>query len=863
MQEKNLVTSVLHGTEMLRSMALRRINTFAFRVISAVSVAERSLIRYGKLPELKRIRSDEQQFVIGLLMLQVDYFSGPFSLQDAANLTSTLNDMRMRFNSDEKAGLHQALPQGEFADKNAALLEVYDRYMQWLTDNGRIDDIDIIRCAIEQCGTDAEERMNAEFLVLSEFPLSPLESALVNRLSGGNTTRVSLRELFGTEASQTENGDELRLDSVTKAYGAVNEVDQVIKNIYESGSALDRCVVAVSDASVYGQLFYDAAMEKGIPIAFGCGISVSNSGPAGLLGLWNQWNGTGFHGVDALQAMVFSDTFERDVLMDELNQGRTEEGGKVSVHRLTELAGSMRLESNPVINEQRISAWEKTLSESSEDLQWAGALHRFGRELGLPCDRFLKKYARIRQHSVGRSLDKSALSAILDILSLPSRFPGLVSMEEMIPASLGTTVCAESAQPGKLLVTTIPGALSVQRDHLYVLGLSADQFPGKPGENALMLDSDWALLPEADTAPTSVNRVKSTLECLMELDRLAASLGIDVHVYWPDYNPAKLKELIPSSVIYRLLDGVSNAEKVKVGYFPAVYSETYAAGKLYLDEGIIPPTVDVRDQPAFADVDLDMMEWAPTAIDTWFSCKRQFQYKYILKLDVAEPDDPMVVISKMEFGNLAHHLMEILAAERPDEEEFRDLASRMFDDYLTARPPMDPHAAETEKENFVRMMVDARRQDPGREAILSEEKLHGIHPCGLKLSGRPDRVERDEDGRYIVADFKTGRKVVQQENDPQSCRQALIYAWLLQQNGKPPATCEYRYLRSGQTVPCEVNPLTMSKLDEDFALFYNGLKSGDFAPEDGYGNRCEKSSCQYCPYRKICDADMRREGAQA
>ena len=66
---------------------------------------------------------------------------------------------------------------------------------------------------------------------------------------------------------------------------------------------------------------------------------------------------------------------------------------------------------------------------------------------------------------------------------------------------------------------------------------------------------------------------------------------------------------------------------------------------------------------------------------------------------------------------------------------------------------------------------------------LSEETMHGGHPSGLKLYGRPDRVELDENGDGVVVDFKTGRRVAQQPNDPAGCRQTLIYAWMLRQNG--------------------------------------------------------------------------------
>ena len=234
-------------------------------------------------------------------------------------------------------------------------------------------------------------------------------------------------------------------------------------------------------------------------------------------------------------------------------------------------------------------------------------------------------------------------------------------------------------------------------------------------------------------------------------------------------------------------------------------------------------------------------------------------YQYVLRLNAEEKDDPMAVIPAADLGSLAHHLMERLAAERPDREEFRRVSARMFDTYLAARPPMDPFAAEREKNGFLRMMDSAWAHDPGRRVLLSEETMHGSHPSGLKLYGRPDRVELDENGDGIVVDFKTGRRVAQQPNDPAGCRQTLIYAWMLRQNGTAIGRCEDRYLRSGQSVACGADEDMMEKLGEDLVRFAAGLREGDFAAEDGYGADLGEDTCGCCPYGKICARDAAPE----
>lgn len=858
MTEKILVSTLINETELLRSLALRRTNSFAFRVLSPVALAETALIRCGKFPVEKRMRLDEQRVFIGKSMQQVvigesmqqveSYFSEALSFLDATNLTDALNGMRLRIAKNEAEPLHETLSQGKFKDKNEALLKVYNRYTELLREERRVDDIGLIRLALAQAS-----ELDAEILVLREFALSPLEEVLVSRLSGGRQRTVSIQELFGVQPSKA-----LRADSFTEAYGAVNEVDQLIKDIYTQRVPLDKSVVVVTAPTIYGQLFYELAMEKGIPVTFGCGIPIGNTRPANLLTLWTKWSDAGFCGADALHDMVYSDSFDLTALTNLLNQGRKEEKGSVSLKRLIELAGGLRLGPDVQANEQRIAAWQETLSESSEDLQLAEALRRLGRELTLPCADFLKKYAFIRPHEIGGPLDRSGLCAILDVLDLARRFPDVFRPKDLIPIALDQLIGSEQAKPGRLHVTTVEGAFSVQRSHLYILGLSADLFPGKPQENALVLDSDWGLLPCHETAPTSRNRIERARDSLIVLNRLAASLGEKVHLYWSNYDLSALKNLNPSSTVYRF-QRTFRKEVKRVGYFPSVYSDAYAISKRYLEGRKLPAPANCRASTPKMEMNPEEREWSPSAIDVWFTCKRRFLYQYILGLEDQNPDDPMMVVSAAEIGNLAHKLMEQMATAHLTRENFRRTSGEMFEACLKARPPMDQQAAEKEKKLFVQMMDAAWQHDPKRKILLSEEQMHGCCPCGLRLTGRPDRVELVGNGKTIVVDFKTGKKVMQKKDDPATCRQALIYAWLLRQNGIEVERCEYRYLLLLQNIECDAGSDKMGKLGEDLKLFHDGLAQCDFGMKDHYVKNYNNSACSYCPYVAVCRLDKTPE----
>ena len=144
--------------------------------------------------------------------------------------------------------------------------------------------------------------MDSESLILEEYPLNPLETALISKLSGGQFSSVSIHQLYSAPTAKAMTA------CFWNCYGAPNEMETILADIY-SGKKLDQCTVAVTDPQVYGQLFFDYALIYNLPVTFGCGIPVTNSNPARLLMLYYRWLTSGFFGVDALKEMLSSEAF--------------------------------------------------------------------------------------------------------------------------------------------------------------------------------------------------------------------------------------------------------------------------------------------------------------------------------------------------------------------------------------------------------------------------------------------------------------------------------------------------------------------------------------------------------------------------
>ena len=193
MREKIILAPSANGTELLRSLARHDSNTLCLRVMSSAELAETALMRCGEAVTQQYIRTVDEPSLIFSFLNEVDFFSSA-SFADAQNIAAALDSLRKLIVSDECRILHEKLSQGEFAENSAALGQVYDRYIAELKIKGFIDNIQLIRKAIE-----IAEPLNADFCILKEFPLSPLEAALIGKLSGESYKEISLCELNGVE----------------------------------------------------------------------------------------------------------------------------------------------------------------------------------------------------------------------------------------------------------------------------------------------------------------------------------------------------------------------------------------------------------------------------------------------------------------------------------------------------------------------------------------------------------------------------------------------------------------------------------------------------------------------------------------
>ena len=854
MKEKIILAPGCNGTELLRTIAKFGKNTIGYRVLGSLELSKLALMKSGLSMTGDYLTSREEPSVIFSFLKEISYFKSA-SYADAENLAKALHTLRNLVTADEDAEIKNTLLKGEFKEKNEAIYDVYHRYMTELTKAGKIDSIGVIRKALSEA-----DPFDAEFIILQEYPLQPIDEALIKKLSGGNIQEINVTNLFAMA-----QGDRLPI-TYTEGYGTINEVEDIFDYIYKNKVALDECVIAFPGGPAYPQIFFDLSKHHNIPVTYGSGIPIVNSYPARLLSLLSAWDTLGNHGIDSIKKILFSEAFDINKYEEKLNL--KDDISKADRNRICEMAGNLRLSFDKETNDDRLSNYKDTLEKELTAAQKSGnrkeiksiekTLETFNyvailaKEFERGFAGFFDEYAVMRP-APALAIDKSARQVISDSLNAYTLYAAGEDINAIVPQILSKTVNSENSREGSIHLTGISGAMACMRKHLFVCGLSASEFPGSPTENYLLLDDDLMLF-DTKNVPTSQNRVLQNKENLDNLLKLAEYINAEIRMSYSGYDLAEIKDKNPSSVLFNYyvkenpgkeMDDFKKAIR-KAEFFDGDISNERLIGKEYAKGNRI--EASYIEASLNSEGDFMNREWSPSALEIFFQCPRRFYLSRILGIPEDEIDDPLEVCSAADFGTMAHSMMENLADCKIEKADFMKACDDMFEKFLKGRPPINRMDADLKKKDFIDMMSEAYDQEIsiGNDVLSAEEEYHFTHPTGIRLHGYPDRVEKDSDGNCIIADFKTKRKIEHIENDINTCLQVVIYAWLCEQAGIDIKRCDYRYLRKNQMISCVYDDAIKESLDEKMKAFKYALENNEFP-----SNEC-KESCKYCTYGDIC-----------
>lgn len=813
MKEKFILADGISGNELARSLAKSGINSFGMRVFSGATLAKEALLRCGYSINKKTVSRLEQASIVYSFLNEIEYFKYA-SYVDALNLVKSFHVMRSTIvDGDELDEITAKLKKGPFSSKNNAILEAFTRYSNYLYQNDLIDNDGIVRCAIQN-----SKYLDVELICLKEFPISPAQKKLLEVVGDGVYQEISINDLYCLKKLESKVLDAF------KAYGAVNEAEHIIEDIYLNHK-LDECVIACTNEKAYSQLFYDLSLQYNIPITFGTGISVNNSNPAKLLKVLVKWDSEGHNGIDGLFELLSCEALDWDKLNNFI--GLDAKPDDELLRKLCDYVGNLKLSFDDKTNHEKL----QKIKHKDEMYKLANKLAE-AFKLGLIG--FLEAFVSIRNNN----LDQSALAGIIKEIKIFEKYNPDKLLSEVIPQISGENMAHELSEPSKLHVTNLKGLFSCPRKYVYVCGLSANFFPGGAKENYLLLDED---LEHFKGSVSSKQHVLNKIKIFEEVTNFIESLDCIQKYSYSFYDLSELKEQNASSVLYK---HINPDDLKKVNYFDANLSMSHDVCDAY-KKGVEISLYDEAKQITACENLMDK-DWSFSAIDTYFTCPRKFYLSCVSEIPEQQKTDPFEIINAAEFGSLAHDMMELLGKNKPDKEAFLETCEKAFESILIKKVAIVKNKAESVKADFIHVMSIAYDFDlqNTNKIGFSEKYLKAKHEnSGLNLIGRPDRIENNGSDN-IVVDFKTGRNIKHVQEDATSCLQALIYAFLCEKNNIKISSGEFRYLRNCAVIKCSYDDNSRHKMDDILCDFAKGISENNF-------ERCTKN-CRYCSYGDIC-----------
>ncbi|MBE6133942.1 MAG: Dna2/Cas4 domain-containing protein [Erysipelotrichaceae bacterium] len=861
-----VLTSTYKNVDTLKSLAALGNTSFNVRYMSTLELARHLLMLSGKVIKSKFISNDDLAALLYHDVKKIPYFE-KLTYNDILGLIDSINDLRRCIPDDERKVIIDKLPKDEFQNKNAAIIEFYDLFIKTLTskDNNFIDEVGTIRYAYENISSFP----NIDFVIYEGDRILDykLDMALLAKASG--------RDIVPTKINE---GVPLHIDSYTKSFSQDNEIEDILDYIYKHDLPFDQCLIAASEIKDYSNILNNYHDLLGFPLTIGVGDNIIETHPGRLFSIVNDYMDNNYH-VDYLKKVIYDECFnigkfKEEIRIpdsfDDLNKG-VHYHHQISFDTIVTTVGDLRLSFDEKSNEEKLKKYldlldrytaekidEEDIARRVKEIPFVTA---FKDVLNKGLLNFINEYCYI----VDESADENARDKVVKGLTYERKYS--IPHSDIVKNIFLQNVGKRSPKPGTLYFTSIANASSVLRKHLFVVGLSSNNFPGKRKEDPILLDRDY----EAFGVNNASNRaIENNKNSFFNLLALANKQGSSIHLSYASYNSVTLKTQNASSVVfeaYQKENGVSktiknfedefknNKNKFRtVEFFMTNLLPIADIGRAVTDNKQVdydkpnPP-----DPNRIIAVPLTVLNKALSAsdIEIFVQCPYMFYLSRILKVEQPEDVDIFELIPANDYGTLAHSLLEGLNKSKTSLDEFLKISGDRFDDYFIIHHTDNIPLKINTKKEFLEMMKNAYDMEETSRNIREKEIYAEYEDSGIKIHGFPDKVVMNSNGEGYVVDYKTGRKVKHSINDLRTLIQCIVYSYLVEKKRKIPVVgFEFRYLRTGDRISIAHDPQKMGEcyltLDSVIKEIKNCYDSGSFP------SKSNKKVCGSCFYRDVC-----------
>ncbi len=254
-------------------------------------------------------------------------------------------------------------------------------------------------------------------------------------------------------------------------------------------------------------------------------------------------------------------------------------------------------------------------------------------------------------------------------------------------------------------------------------------------------------------------------------------------------------------------------------------------------------SVTVPD-PVVRGFDASRLQWSPTMLKIWLSCKRRFYYRYIEKLQEKREEE-------INEGRFLHEALRVLFSENgafDDEKEMSEKLEAVISGMLGEKSARARYLEKLWSEHlraFVAVQVKHFRE--GWIVEQCEMPIKG-EIGGLGFAGKVDRIDRRGDETMIL-DYKSGS--IAAANRTRNLEkledfQMSIYQTIVSHIYPDPQPFFVKLFENGTfepySAPEEKNAILMEHIRELVET------------ESFEALRCEElNKCRYCPYALLCE----------
>lgn len=872
LKETILFSNSLNESEYLKTLAKFDNPTFGLRILNTPQLAEYALKRNGKIMPGKYVKSEELAFYVYKKIKEIDYFKN-YKYLDIVALIKSINDLRLFIVDDEENELSEKLKTKRFLRKNRAIFSAYLFIQDLLKNNNMYDAIDLIRFAISV----SKPIENVKFQVEESETKSikPLEKKLLEVLSNNNINVVKNEE------------KPLKISSYSKAFGQTNEIENILQYIYKNNIPFDECLVASASVNEYAKILINYKDILNLPISIGTNFSINETYAKKFLDAINEFM-FGHSHKDYLFNLIKSPFFNLCLFKSDLGlvQNNTEEyyenlnkqlgTDKLSYFdRITEdlifdQISNFQFNFDPDENDKKVTNYEAylldKLSEKPAEPQYIRDfeilkyIKKFTEIFNKGLFNFIERYHLLNEDN--QMFEEVAYDQMIEVLKFGSVYE--LDYAEICDAINNINVGSELSRPGRLHITSIEKAKSCLRKHLFITGLSSNNFPGKPVENPNILDQDYEQFGYLKASEKAVEEKK---DAYFELLDFASRCNADIHLSYTYYNSTTLKNQSGSSVIfetYRKENGIdksledlnkefkNNKNKFKtVSYFETDVLYSNVIGRLYNQNTFINLKEQNKEQKSFNIDDLvPRGGFSASALVNYMKCPYMFYLANILGLEQQKDTNEYELIPANELGTIAHSLLENRDPSMPLD-EFKKLARSAFLEYFISHPIGSEAKINKAADDFEDMMENAFNMEIesiGTPALKEKNIVCTHKESGIRIHGFPDKVEKLPDGRYRVIDYKTGKPDNYKTGDAQTLLQGIVYAYLIKEKYNfDVESLEFWFIRYNSVIKNDPGKASMSTCYETLTKILKSLRTsletGTFTPNEKHCANCYWHNC--------------------